>query len=190
MSSPPRRHDAVPPAPDTRACSRAGADAFDILRRCHTHLGERLDRLERLAVKLRTCVAFDDKLLSGLGDVVTFLDAAIPIHTADEEQTLFPLLRRHPEFQGEHSTPMDSLELEHHVHEDARLALIVGIVRRDRLAAARAAEELVAAYREHIRLEEEVLFPLAERLITDPATRAWMTDEMQARRRAAGLFTC
>jgi iron-sulfur cluster repair protein YtfE (RIC family) len=175
-------------APEASAC--AHADAFGILQHCHEHIGQRLDLLETLVAALRSRGSFDEELLAGLGDVVTFLDIAIPIHTADEEQTLFPLLRQHPEFQQLTNTPMDCMELEHHAHVDLRRALIVSIVRRDPLAVAEAGLDLVRSYREHIRKEEEVLYPLARKLLTDPAALSWMTAEMRARRKTAGLLTC
>ncbi len=179
--------------PDPRraaSCAHHEGDAFDILETCHDHIRQRLERLQAVAEGLRDDGTFDEHRLAMLTDVIAFLDTAIPIHTADEESTLFPLLRRHPEFKGVDNTPMDCMEMQHRVHQDARRDLDVGILERDAAATARAAMNIVVEYSDHMRREEEILYPMARRLVTEPVALDWMADEMRARRAAAGLTDC
>lgn len=112
-----------------------------------------------------------------------FFKTEIALHTRDEEDGLFPLLepklqRRpvlHPHFDR---TPIQAIEEQHRKAEaetqrleilnskfqskvnDLRLALLIGeFVKRGRV--------LIAFYREHIHGENEAVFPLAERLLTE-----------------------
>ncbi len=178
-----------PPQPvDHSACAHAGA--FEILERCHEHITQRLEVLEEVARSLRDAQKFRDEHLAVLGDIISFLDTAVPLHTADEEQTLFPMLRKHPQFAEATTTPMDCMESDHRRHMDTRRTLDTAIVKRDVQATVRCAMNIAASYREHMQKENEVLFPVARQLLTDPAVIAWMTEEMRGRRRAAGLIDC
>lgn len=172
--------------PDPLSCSVG--DAFEMLLHCHRHIQERLELLETVAHSLREESCFTDHHLASLGDVIAFLDAAIPIHTADEENTLFPLLRRHPDFADAVATPMDSIERQHRQHSDMRRSLDLGIVHRDADATTQAALRMVVDYRHHMACEEEILYPVARTLLDEEAVITWMTEEMRARRRAAGLM--
>jgi len=183
------RQAPIAPAPDAQVC--AHADAFGILLACHEHIGERLVILEETGRDLARAETLDEHHLARLCDVLAFLDTAIPIHAADEEQTLFPRLRAHPTFRhATGSTPMDCMESEHEEHAAAKAALKAAIVKRDVTGMARRALALVTAYREHIEKEEQVLFPMARELLADPTVVDEMTHEMRARRRAAGLLGC
>ena len=175
-------------APDTQCCSQL--DAFSILSTCHEHIGERLDALARIGRDLSASGSFGEPQMAGLGDVLAFMDTAIPIHSADEEQTLFPVLRRQPAFAGTDGTPMDCMEAEHEDHGRLLAGLKAAIVKRDATAAADLIQRIVNAYRDHIRKEEEVLYPMARHLLSDAAVIAGMTEDMRARRRQAGLLSC
>lgn len=182
-------HSPITPAPDAQVC--AHADAFGILLACHEHIGERLAILEQTGRDLADADALTEHHLARLCDVLAFLDTAIPIHSADEELTLFPRLRALPTFRrATGGTPMDCMEAEHVEHAAAKAALKAAIVKRDVMGVARRALALVAGYREHIAKEEQVLFPMARDLLDDPAVVDEMTHEMRARRRAAGLLGC
>ncbi len=177
------------PAPDAERC--AHGQAFEILSTCHEHIGERLGALEEVGRALRDAPELEQQHLATLGEVLAFLDTAIPIHSADEEQSLFPRLRALPTFAGAvGDTPMDCMEAEHIEHGDEKARLKAAIVTRDAGAVGRHAIALANAYRSHIAKEEEVLYPMARQLLTDPAAIADMTEEMRARRREAGLLKC
>jgi iron-sulfur cluster repair protein YtfE (RIC family) len=175
-----------PAAPDSKCC--AHHDAFAILHDCHEHILERLARLEGLGHELQDADVLEERHMAVVGDVLSFLHTAIPIHSADEERTLFPRLRVAQPMLGH--TPMDCLEREHVDHAAQLAALERAIVKRDPAAIARAALAVVGSYREHIAKEEEVLFPWARELLGDPALVQAMTREMRERRVAAGLLSC
>lgn len=173
--------------PQPSACATLGA--FDILAHCHEHILERLSRLSALADDLQRDPAFDERKLAQVADVLAFLDTVIPIHSADEEQTLFPRLRKLPRFAGTDGTPMDCMEQEHVGHRRLLAAFRRDVMLRRPADAARAARAIVAEYREHIAKENEVLFPFAREALDDPRAEAAMADEMRARRREAGLLS-
>ena len=181
-----------------QACSHEGqepaattcveGDAFAILHHCHEHIGEQLQRLEGLAAALRGRETFLDEQRVALEEIVSFLETAVPVHTADEEQTLFPALRAQPEFADVPHTPMDCMEGEHLTHLEMRRELADAVTRRDARATILAARRLIAEYRDHIAKEEEVLYPFAKRLLTDPATLASLAADMRFRRRSIDLW--
>lgn len=174
-------------APGTSPCATRGA--FDILAGCHEHIAARVAELAALAEGLERVPRLDEPCLARLAGILAFLDTVIPIHGADEEQTLFPRLRALPELRGAGGhTPMDCMEREH-VDRRALLAAL----KRDLMlgrpeAVARAARGLASSYREHIAREDQVLFPWARERLTDPAVVERMAQEMRERRRAAGLL--
>ena len=177
----------LPPAPDGRCCNEH--DAFGILHDCHEHILQRLGRLEETARDIEAAAGLEESHLARLGDVLAFLHTAIPIHSADEEQSLFPRLRAAMK-AAPGTTPMDCMEQEHVQHRAQLQRLERAIVKRDAGAAARAARAIVTDYRSHIGREEDVLFPWARGVLARPAVVAQMTAEMRARRVEAGLLSC
>lgn len=175
------------PVPQAGACAALGA--FDILAHCHEHILGKLERLAALADELQREPAFDERRLAQVADVLAFLDTVIPIHSADEEQTLFPRLRKLPQFAGTVGTPMDCMEQEHVGHRRLLAAFRRDVMLRRPADAARAARAIVAEYRDHIAKENEVLFPFAREALEDARVVQAMADEMRARRREAGLLT-
>ncbi len=165
-------------------------DAFGILRQCHDHILSKLEVLEAVAVDLERRAEFSDAELARLCDVITMLDTAIPIHSADEEQTLFPALRARPPFEGTEGTPMDCMEQEHGLHKALMIALKRAIMKRDPAATATAARHMVTEYRGHIDKENSILFPMAQQVLSDPAEVRALTLAMQARRRALDVDAC
>ena len=174
-------------APD--ACEHA-PDAFGILRSCHDHILERMTVLEGVADDLGRTGAFSDAILAHLCEVLTMLDTAVPLHSADEEETLFPVLRELPPFKGTEGTPMDCMEGEHVLHRGLMADLKRSIMQKDAGATCEAARRIVTEYRGHIEKENEILFPMAQQVVTDASVVERMTAAMQARRRRAGLGGC
>jgi len=171
------------------AQSCATADAFGILSHCHEHILEKLAELERLGRGLASGGPADDSVLAGFCRVLAFLHTAIPLHSADEEESLFPRLRRLPAFRAATGSPVDVLEGEHREHAGLLARLELELMRGDAPAAGRAALTVVSAYREHIAIEEGVLFPVARELLGGTPELAAMTAEMRDRRRRAGLLS-
>ncbi|MHC5212139.1 MAG: hemerythrin domain-containing protein, partial [Planctomycetota bacterium] len=161
---------------------------FEILAHCHERILDTLLLLEETARALRHESAFSDELLASFCDVLVFVDTALPMHTDDEERSLFPRLRRCQPFTGnEGDTPMDCMEAEHKQHQRMLAVLKRAIMQRQVLPTVNAAVALVNEYRAHITKENEILFPWAKELLADPADVAEMTREMQARREAVSI---
>lgn len=117
---------------------------------------------------------------------------AAPRHTADEEESLFPRMRRMKLVEVEEAiAKLDPLEKEHRradllhaeVNECGSRWLAQG-----RLNASDAQRfqadlaELAGIYKEHIRIEDEIVFPVAGRLLP-AAEKAAIAREMEARRK-------
>lgn len=107
-------------------------------------------------------------------------------HTADEEQSLFPRMRA----AAGPNTQVDGLEHDHRVADDLHEILEAlyaewlssGVLPAAQEARLRtAASQLKDHYAEHIRLEEEVVFPRAAELLTSDAL-AEVGREFQQRR--------
>jgi len=175
-----------PAAPS--AC--ASHDPFEKLAACHRHVLGALAELERALPDLTSAEPFSDRLRAAVCDTLVVIQVAIPLHSADEEQTLFPRLRELEPFASAPTTPMDCMERDHVQHRELAAALARGCLQRDAAATERAARNLIAEYRDHISKEDGVLFPMARSLITDADTLAEMAGEMHARRVDAKLVSC
>jgi hemerythrin-like domain-containing protein len=150
------------------------SDPTGLLSDCHRRIETFLATLGVVAAKLDRPASEETR--RALGTALKYFGHAAPKHTADEEDSLFPRLRRnqHPEFQFALSQ-LDQLEEEHRIAapmhaevEDlgARYisagSLSTAEVERFRCAIA----SLVSMYNRHIQVEDSVIFPLAARLLT------------------------
>lgn len=109
-------------------------------------------------------------------------------HTADEEESLFPRLRS--QLSESSFKELDGLEHEHQI-ADALHAEVDdlcthwlssgALTEADSARLAAAVEELVRIYAGHIRIEEDVVFPRASRLLDPVAVKA-IGDEFRRRR--------
>ena len=126
-----------------------------------------------------------------LDAALRYFGEAAPKHTADEEDSLFPRLRQldHPEIHSAFSA-LDKLECDHRwamsLHDKVeRLGaqyLSIGKLSDDEIAEFRSSvASLAAMYKEHIRVEEELIFPLAARVLSDTEKTA-IGIEMAGRR--------
>jgi hemerythrin-like domain-containing protein len=158
-------------------------DPFTKLVECHDQILKYLAIFENALLDLEQngarAVAREQENIKRTFD---FFHSEVALHTRDEEDGLFPLLepklrRRsvpHPHFDR---TPIQAIEDQHRKAEaetqrleilhsklgtendEARCALLIGeFIKRGRV--------LIAFYREHIRGENEAIFPLAEWLLT------------------------
>ena len=106
-------------------------------------------------------------------------------HTADEEESLFPRLRRYAE--GSERLVLDALdelEAQHRVADRAHAeldALVEATPEPDVDALGACVEALVALYGPHILIENDVIFPAAGRLLPPDELLA-VGREMRARR--------
>jgi iron-sulfur cluster repair protein YtfE (RIC family) len=111
-----------------------------------------------------------------------YFTQALPLHVADEEQSLAPRLRR---FAPEAAAALDAMEREHRAHDEVLARLIPAWealradpgVRRETLADAR---RLQAQLEEHLAVEERLIIPAIARLPADEASA--IIAELRARR--------
>jgi hemerythrin-like domain-containing protein len=115
-----------------------------------------------------------------------------PKHTEDEELSLFPRMREYGGHEAEEAlAALAALETEHRVAEGAHAEFdeLVEWLPRDGSAGLKEvylfnelARELADLYRPHIRVEDEIIFPTAARVIP-PDVLSIIGQEMMGRRR-------
>ncbi len=120
-----------------------------------------------------------------------YFEQAAPKHTADEEESLFPRLRQiqGAEIQAAFSR-LEELEKEHlwaaPLHAEVE-RLGVRYLSTGSLSSQEAGEfrkavrDLAAMYKKHIAVEDELIFPLAARVLSD-AEKSAIAEEMAGRR--------
>lgn len=166
------------------------AEPTGLLSHCHRRIEMFLGSLNQVSVMVSEPLTSESR--SALDASLRYFREAAPKHTADEEESLFPRLRQmhHPELDVAIQT-LAPLEQEHrradklHAEVDrlGRACLEHGPLlpeesRRFRQAIA----ELLTIYKEHIRIEDQVVFPVAGRILS-PTDKAAIADEMAARRK-------
>lgn len=163
-----------------------------LLSDCHRRIEMFLGSLEAVAKLLDRPLADDAR--QALDSALRYFREAAPKHTADEEESLFPRLRRvaNPEVQAA-LAELDALEKDHRwavpLHDEVerlgRQALSRGCLSSAETDVFRSdVEKLAAMYRRHILLEDRVVFPAAARLM--PAgEQAAVAREMASRRNVA-----
>ncbi|WP_037471966.1 hemerythrin domain-containing protein [Simplicispira psychrophila] len=160
---------------------------FEMLEACHERVQRTLALLEKLCRYLDDH-ACDDSARQAARDVLRYFDLAAPLHHEDEELHIFPLLL----VQGTPEVVQRVRQLQHD-HErmaahwqDARLCLLAladgqshAFTAQDEAAFARFA----GGYAAHIASEEEVVYPAARALLSEPAVQQ-MGQKMRQRRGA------
>ncbi|ARP77926.1 hemerythrin domain-containing protein [Bordetella genomosp. 6] len=168
----------------------APAPDFDqplqLLAACHGRIERQCATLERLAAHL-SAHGSDDAARTAAASVMRYFDSAAVKHHQDEEQDLFPALIE--SMAGSDAVCLrqlvGSLTDEHRALGSAwrRVREVLQQVADGQPAAFAPgqAEDFIAAYRAHLRREDEELLPLAERLLDDGAL-ADMAQAMRDRR--------
>ena len=165
------------------------SDPTGLLSDCHRRIEMFLGTLGAAADLSGRQLRDDER--RALEAALRYFREAAPKHNADEEESLFPRLRAvsTPEV-GLVLEKISRLEQEHHwaapLHSEVdrlgQLWLCDGQLSGDQAQAFRVAiGELDSMYRTHIEYEDQVLFPLATRILT-PAQQADMAQEMAKRR--------
>jgi len=165
------------------------SDPTALLSDCHRRIEMFLGSFVQVAKLLHEPLTTDAR--TALESALRYFREAAPKHTADEEQSLFPRLREiHDPNLRAAITTLDALELEHR-HADSLHAKVDLLGRRcleqGQLSASEAARfaeavaELAAIYREHIRIEDDIVFPAAGRSLSQ-ADKTAIATEMAARR--------
>ena len=154
---------------------------------CHARIEARLATLERLEAHYASHGA-DAELARAVEGIVRYFDEAAPDHHADEDEDLFPRLRRHAAGRGDERVlaALDEAGTAHDPLERAWARLRPGLVAIDaaRGPEARAIEAFARAYREHIALESGTIREAARRWLGPDECRE--IGAAMARRRGIG----
>jgi hemerythrin-like domain-containing protein len=157
---------------------------LDMLNACHDRIEDRLRVLERLVDHVGAG-GVDEEARQAAANVMRYFDTAGEHHHEDEEQNLFPALRKRAAQDEALMALLDRLAAD---HESMRAAWVLLRARLCELTDGDPAaldRELVgwfnALYRSHILLEERELLPAAERLL-EPLDQARLGEAMAHRR--------
>ena len=165
-------------------------DPTGLLSDCHRRVEMFLGMLVAVADVIDHPVTADTGRL--LNSALRYFVQAAPKHTADEEESLFPRLRqiRDPEIVAAFSR-MEKLEEEHHwaapLHDQIeRLGtryLSTGSLSDAETTQFRTAvASLASMYKQHISVEDELIFPLAARMLSE-TEKTEIANEMADRRK-------
>jgi hemerythrin-like domain-containing protein len=156
-----------------------------LLSDCHRRVERFLQTLSRVAQDCPDDV-LPPKYEEGLRSALDYFRDAAPKHTQDEEDSLFPRIAH----SREAALVIERLESEHDFadplhHEIDRLGRLwlaqTRLNSEQRSQFLECVQSLISLYKEHIRIEDEELFPLAATLL-DPAALEDIGTEMAARR--------
>ena len=166
------------------------SDPTGLLSDCHRRIEMFLGSLGAVA-KVMDC-PLTDETRRALDSALRYFREAAPKHTADEEESLFPRLRQvhHPDVQPA-LAKLGELENDH--HWAARLHAEVDSLGQQCLSKGslsgveveefrKAVASLTSMYQQHISVEDDVVFPVAARLLSQ-TERATIADEMAVRRK-------
>ena len=172
------------------ATTHSFAEPTGLLSDCHRRIEMFLGSLARVGAVIER--PLEPEVRSALEAGLRYFREAAPKHTADEEESLFPRLRQmhHAEVEAV-LEKLEPLEREHR-RADSLHAEVDALGRRCLQQAKLPAEEakryreavaeLESIYKEHIRIEDEEVFPVAGRVLSG-ADRAAIAREMDARRK-------
>jgi len=160
-----------------------------LLSDCHRRIEMFLGSLERVGQVIDSPLTSDTRI--ALESALRYFHEAAPKHTQDEEESLFPRLRQihSPEMKSALST-LKALEDDHRhanslhaeVHILGTQCLEKGCLplrEADRFR--QALSDLASIYGEHIRIEDNVVFPAAKRALSQ-SQKAAISGEMSSRR--------
>jgi len=165
-------------------------DPTGLLSDCHRRVEMFLGTLEAVANVIARPATEETR--RALESALRYFAQAAPKHTADEEESLFPRLRQihHPEIEAAFSK-LDQLEDEHrwaaplHTEVDrlgARYLLTGNLSSAEVADFRRAVASLASMYKQHIAVEDSLVFPLAARMLSN-AERIAIAEEMAGRRK-------
>lgn len=157
---------------------------FDMLAGCH----ERIRMFTGVALRLATEAAPAEQVVEATSRLCLYFGTALPLHEQDEEDTL---LRAMLEASAPGIDPLFArLRDEHRAIEQVLGRLLPAWrsiarspeeIESQRGPLREGAESLAAAFAPHLQMEEEELYPLAKRALSD-AVQGAMLRTMRARR--------
>jgi iron-sulfur cluster repair protein YtfE (RIC family) len=160
------------------------SDAVDLMLECH----DRIRSFVSLACRLASAAeASEDEVRETAARVSRYFSEALPLHVADEEQSIVPRLAgKNPEMDA----VLQAMHGEHIGHE-ANLKVVVetcnalkaspAMLPQLRDALLDAASDLEAEFARHLKQEEEVIFPAIRSLLT-PEQQLSILNELRGRR--------
>lgn len=171
------------------ATAHSFSDPTALLSDCHRRIEMFLASLERVAALIEQPLAPGTR--AALESALHYFRQSAPKHTADEEESVFPRLRQSPHAEVRAAlTALDALEQEHR-HADSLHAQVDALgtrcLQQGFLSASQALDfrqavaQLASIYKEHIRIEDEEIFPVTARVLS-PADKQKIAAEMAARR--------
>ncbi|MBP1684670.1 MAG: hemerythrin [Deltaproteobacteria bacterium] len=98
-----------------------------------------------------------------LADFATYLQREVMEHFVLEEQALFPILERHI---GRTHGPLAVMDMEHATFRELLEGLTAGLGSDDTAQAQRRTHAIIDLLRDHIAKEDNVLFPMAARVLS------------------------
>jgi len=165
------------------------SDPTGLLSDCHRRIEMFLGSLRRIADMIDR--PLNEEARSALDSALRYFRESAPKHTADEEESLFPRLRQTHDLEIEAAlATLDALEGDHRKAEALHAevdALGIQCLHQQCLAVReadrfrRAVNDLASIYREHIRIEDEIVFPAAKRRLSS-TQQAAVASEMGSRR--------
>jgi hemerythrin-like domain-containing protein len=172
------------------------SNPMGLLSDCHRRIEMFLGVLETVAKTIDE--PLNEETTRGLTAALRYFREAAPKHTADEEESLFPRLRgiHNADVQG---TLAHLEELENNHRWATAVHAEVDQLGQEYLSTARlssdeadkfraAVGDLASMYKDHIRMEDNVIFPAADRVLSQ-ADRASMAREMADRRFGRGAVS-
>jgi hemerythrin-like domain-containing protein len=153
------------------------SDPIRLLSDCHRRVEMFLGSLKAIGENYEI---LDDEGERALQNALRYFRQAAPKHTADEEESLFPRLRR---LEGDASAALseiDRLEADHRwaapLHDEVESIGALWIADRQLSEGNRerfrcAVEQLQAMYSKHINIEDSVLFPVANQILPEHQKR-------------------
>ncbi len=172
--------------PLTSSQPKSSDDAVDLLIGCH----QRIRHFTDVAVKLAHSQGLAaQEIAQAAAGVHRYYSVSLPLHEADEEQTLRPRLDAVADERIRHA--LFAMNDQHQAIDELleRLLPLLVLVKNnpdmlpdvggEMCSITKALEEI---FRTHLQMEEEVIFPAIRQILPD-STRAQILSEMQARRK-------
>jgi hemerythrin-like domain-containing protein len=166
-------------------------DPTGLLTDCHRRIEMFMSSLQAVAEAIDRPPS--DEVRAALENALRYFAQAAPKHTADEESSLFPRMRRLDDAQVRSAlSELDRLEGDHRVAEPLhgevqRIGehyLATGSLSDAEIQLFRkGVATLASMYKQHIELEDSVIFPVAARVLSEH-DKALIAAEMAERRKA------
>ncbi len=169
-----------------RPAHQTPEDAVDLLTGCH----QRIRHFTAVATKLAHAQGTtDDEIRQAAAGVYRYYSVSLPLHEADEEETVRPRLDRVADDRVRHA--LLAMADQHQAIDELieRLSPLLRLLEQNPGSQAQVGGEMCSLtkaldefFRAHLELEETVIFPAIREALPE-STRVEMLAEMQQRRK-------